>query len=132
MAIKIAKKSSALYADFVNQGLITEYRKGSKYELIKDGVLNETPIPLKSTEEVTESESGKKYKYGSMLRVNCGTALLDKDFPFHGESERKNYQKAPAESGVNIGMFRLKESVTTTDGKVIPAGRISLRAFIAD
>lgn len=35
-------------------------------------------------------------------------------------------------SGVNIGMFRLKEAIVTSDGKTIPAGRISLRAFVAE
>ena len=131
MAIKIAQKSAALYQDFVNQGLITVYNKGSKYELVENGILNEKPIPLAMTEEAVESESGKEYKYGSLLRLNTGTPLLDKDFPFQTKAEREAYQNAGAKAAVNIGMFRLKETITTENGKVIPAGHISLRAFMA-
>lgn len=132
MAIKIAPKAAALYAEFVANNQLVPYSKGSKYELVENGVLNEKPILKSATEEVTESESGKEYQYGSMLRVQTGTPMLDKDFPFQTKAEREKYQEAPAKSGVNIGMFRLKETIVTSDGKTIPAGRISLRAFVAE
>ena len=131
MAIKIASKAAALYADFVNQGLIVPYSKGSKYELVENGILNEKPVPKSMTEEVEASINGVEYKYGSMLRLSTGTPLLDKDFPFQNKEEKEKYLESGAKAALQVGMFRLKETIVTSSGKTIPAGYISLRVFMA-
>jgi hypothetical protein len=132
MAIKIAQKSGQLLQQYVSEGLIKRYEKGGKYELVQDGILNEKPIPMTMTDEAEESASGKPYAYGSLLRLNTNTPIIDGDYAFRTKADREAYQNAGAKAGVNLGIFRLKENVTTDLGKVIPAGTISLRAFMAD
>ena len=132
MAIKIAQKAGQLFQAFVNEGKIKRYEKGGKYELVKDGILNEAPIPLKMTKEAVEAPSGKPYQYGSFLRLNTNTPVIDGDYPFRTKTDRDAYLNAGAKAGVNLGIFRLKETITTDSGKVIPQGTISLRVFMAE